>query len=119
MVDMPLADLVVTYVPGSHRQPWTWDDEERDILQRQGCCASGECAWPERHIEHEVSGSYQLALEVHIRETGVVPFSEGNEILLGHDGRVWDGHHRIVAARRLGIESLPVEFAQEVEVVDA
>lgn len=25
------------------------------------------------------------------------------------DGRVWDGHHRIVAARRLGIALVPVE----------
>lgn len=30
-------------------------------------------------------------------------------VLLGNDGRVWDGHHRIVVAMRLGIESVPVE----------
>lgn len=30
--------------------------------------------------------------------------------LLGDDGRVWDGHHRIVAARSLGWRWLPVEF---------
>lgn len=29
-------------------------------------------------------------------------------ILLGDDGRVWDGHHRIAVAHRLGLESVPV-----------
>lgn len=34
-------------------------------------------------------------------------------ILLGTDGRVWDGHHRIVIAMHLGLDSVPVEFAGE------
>jgi len=36
--------------------------------------------------------------------------SEGirEPILLGTDGRVWDGHHRIYAAHLLGIEVIPV-----------
>lgn len=34
-------------------------------------------------------------------------------ILLGTDGRVWDGHHRIVIAMHLGMDSVPVEFAGE------
>lgn len=29
-------------------------------------------------------------------------------ILLGDDGRVWDGHHRIAAARALGLKRIPV-----------
>jgi len=32
-------------------------------------------------------------------------------ILLGSDGRVWDGHHRLAAAFRLGLSAVPVEFA--------
>ncbi len=34
-------------------------------------------------------------------------------VLLGHDGRVWDGHHRLLAAVILGGAYLrvPVEFA--------
>lgn len=32
-------------------------------------------------------------------------------ILLGSDGRVWDGHHRIVAAMYLGINRVPVAFS--------
>jgi ParB-like chromosome segregation protein Spo0J len=30
-------------------------------------------------------------------------------ILLGNDGRVWDGHHRITAAHQLGIEEVPIK----------
>jgi len=32
-------------------------------------------------------------------------------ILLGNDGRVWDGHHRLAVAVRLGIDSVPVSHA--------
>ncbi|QDK01280.1 ParB-like nuclease domain protein [Microbacterium phage WaterT] len=32
-------------------------------------------------------------------------------ILLGNDGRVWDGHHRVVVAMHLGLDSVPVEFS--------
>ena len=32
-------------------------------------------------------------------------------ILLGNDGRVWDGHHRIVIAMHLGLDSVPVEWS--------
>lgn len=30
-------------------------------------------------------------------------------ILLGYDGRVWDGHHRLCVADALGIAEVPVE----------
>src|SRR5690606_22968569 len=43
-----------------------------------------------------------------IREEGI-----REPILLGTDGRVWDGHHRITVAMHLGLESVPVEFAGE------
>ena len=33
-------------------------------------------------------------------------------ILLGDDGRVWDGHHRLAAAQMLGLESVPIERVQ-------
>lgn len=32
-------------------------------------------------------------------------------IVLGTDGRVWDGHHRLAVACRLGLREVPVEFA--------
>ncbi len=95
---MPLADLLANYVPGSQDQPWTWDDEERDILTRECLC----CGQP---------GHYQLALERHIAAHGLT----GLGVCLGTDGRVWDGHHRIVAARRLGIDAIPLESALDAE----
>lgn len=88
---MALDDLLAAYVPGSYAQPWTWDDEERELLANVCLC----CGQP---------GHYQLALEAHLAEHGL---TQG--VCLGSDGRVWDGHHRIVAARRLGIDSIPIE----------
>jgi hypothetical protein len=88
---MPLAELTARWAPGSYPQPWTWDDEERHILAQVCLC----CGQP---------GHYQLALEAHLAEHGL---TQG--VCLGTDGRIWDGHHRIVAARRLGIERIPLE----------
>jgi hypothetical protein len=34
-------------------------------------------------------------------------------ILLGADGRVWDGHHRMCAAYLLGLHTIPVVFSGE------
>ncbi len=34
-------------------------------------------------------------------------------VLLGDDGRVWDGHHRILIAAGLGLKSIPVLLAEE------
>lgn len=33
-------------------------------------------------------------------------------ILLGNDGRVWNGHHRLLAARILGMIEVPVTHAE-------
>lgn len=33
-------------------------------------------------------------------------------ILIGDDGRVWDGHHRLYAAHTLGFKQVPVEYAR-------
>src|SRR5690606_15690221 len=32
-------------------------------------------------------------------------------ILIGTDGRVWDGHHRLAVAHRLGLPEVPIEWA--------
>lgn len=47
-------------------------------------------------------------LKESIAEVGVI-----EPIILGLDGRVWDGHHRICAAFDLGIEHVPVKFSEE------
>jgi hypothetical protein len=94
---IPLTDLLRDYVPGSG--DWSWDEEERQLLNHECRCqylTGGEC-----HIR----GHYQLELEAHLRALGRV--EQG--VCLGNDGRIWDGHHRIVAARRLGFLDVPVE----------
>jgi hypothetical protein len=92
---MPLAEILLKWLPGSMPQPWTWDDEERAIFERV-CLCCGEV------------GHYQRQLEEFLAENGL---TQG--ICLGGDGRVWDGHHRIVAARRLGIEVVPLESSED------
>jgi hypothetical protein len=77
--------------------PWTWGDEERNTLTRQCLC----CGRP---------GHYQQTLEAHIAEHGL----EGLGILV-EDGYVADGHHRVVAAIRLGIDRLPVETGPDAQ----
>lgn len=97
---MPLVIVVRDWRPGSH--DWDWDDEERDLLAFRCLCATTD---PQvEFIECPTPGHYQLRLEAHLAEHGIT-----EPVLLGSDGRVWDGHHRIVAARRLGIEVIPVE----------
>lgn len=96
---MKLADLLASCRPGSaDGRTWTWDDEERDILDRECLC----CGEP---------GHYQRQLEAHLAEHGFTDLTGG--VCLGTDGRVWDGHHRIVAARRLGIDEVPIETPEE------
>lgn len=49
---------------------------------------------------------YMDMLATSIQETGIhMP------ILIGTDGRVWDGHHRLAAAHKLGLETVPIEWA--------
>ena len=87
---MALADLLTSFPPASYPPPWSWDDETGAILARLCLC----CGKP---------GHYQLMLEAHLRVNGL------NEGVYLCDGRVVDGHHRIVAARRLGIDLIPLE----------
>lgn len=77
-----LDHLLGVYAVGSGDWPWT---EEYDRLIDQ-------------------PGTQKLLAR--IRDEGI-----REPILLGTDGRVWDGHHRIVIAMHLGLDSVPVEFA--------
>lgn len=65
--------IIDNYRTGSYEEPWTWEDEERDL----------EC-----------------------RSELTIPFGERPEdaepVTLGDDGRVWNGHHRILMARKTG-----------------
>ena len=97
-----LADLLARYSPGSHGDGWTWDDEIADLLSAPCMCPSEP---PDKIVECDTPGHYQLMLEDQLRSDGRVY----EPIMLGSDGRIWDGHHRIVAAVRLGFDRLPVD----------
>jgi hypothetical protein len=67
---------------------WTWDEEWADLDRR-----------------HAETG-YLNTLEQQIRDNGITM-----PVLIGNDGRLWDGHHRLRIAVRLGIGYVPVEVA--------
>lgn len=77
-----LDHLLGVYSVGSG--DWSWQDEYRKLIDRP----------------------VTQQLLAGVRECGIK-----EPILLGTDGRVWDGHHRITVAMHLGIDSVPVEFA--------
>ena len=80
---MPLADLLREYTPGDGH---SWADEMK---------------WLKTHNPIQLR-----LLTMSIEKTGI-----REPILLGDDGRVWDGHHRITVADHLGIEHVPVKHA--------
>jgi hypothetical protein len=79
-----LDELVAHWRPGSYDPPWTWADEDEEV-------------WSHDHTP---------ALAADITTEGI-----RRPVLLGPDGRVWDGHHRICIARRLGLDDIPVDHA--------
>lgn len=80
----PLARVLRDVRCGS--KDWTWGEEWADLDKR-----------------HAETG-YLDTLEQQIRADGItVP------VLIGSDGRLWDGHHRLRIAVRLGIPYVPVE----------
>ena len=82
-VEMATADVVEHWEPGSFDQPWSWDDEQREVAG------------------HEWTPQVRASIEA----DGIV-----EPVLLGDDGRVWDGHHRVCIALELGLERVPVAF---------
>lgn len=67
---------------------WSWQEEYDDLMSRDA--------------------TKMAALIDSIRAEGI-----REPILLGDDGRVWDGHHRICAAMHIGLDSVPVEWSSE------
>ncbi|MDX3634298.1 hypothetical protein PV728_29355 [Streptomyces europaeiscabiei] len=82
----PLKRILAEVRCGS--RDWSWEEEWADLDHR-----------------HAETG-YLDSLEQQIRQRGItVP------VLIGSDGRLWDGHHRLRIAVRLGIGYVPVEIA--------
>lgn len=97
-----LAWVLRTYRPG---RAHTWDMERAALLTFPCLCTPGQPFAPPADMPCPTPGHYQRKLEAHLASVGAV--TQG--VLLGRDGRVWDGNHRIVAARALGFDTIPVE----------
>lgn len=77
---MPAQAIMDKWRPGSY--DWSWDEEEDELDAR------GE-------------------LDILANQVQVCGFTE--PVLLGDDGRVWDGHHRILVGRMLALD-VPYEL---------
>jgi len=74
---LTVAEAMQQWRPGSH--DWTWEDESRDLWKRDR--------------------QKMAALASSIRWSGLREAEADEEpITLGNDGRVWSGHHRLLAA---------------------
>jgi len=82
------SEVMETWRPGSQPWPWSWDDE-RDDLNSRGELDSLIDEWDPAVCD---------------------------PVLLGHDGRVWNGHHRVLAADKAG-RRLPVFKTTEGEPI--
>lgn len=101
-----LTDLLLRYRPGSQDPPWSWADEVIDLHSHP--CPTTEARAQGIEVDpcdDPHPGCYQRRLEAYLRDVGAIE----QPVCLGGDGRVWDGHHRIVAAIRLGFNEIPVE----------
>lgn len=93
---MSLTQFLVKYRPAScNGRTWTWADEEADILARE-CLCCGEIGHHQQQIEANLAGATVV-----------------QGVCVSPDGRVLDGHHRITAARRLGIPWVAFESPEE------
>lgn len=99
LVTKPVAQIITFWAPGSHGPDWTWADEYNDLTSTRICACCGE------------PGHYQTALAERVKTDGIGFHDHLVPVLLGNDGRVWDGHHRICLAIQLGIPTLEVEVA--------
>jgi len=88
----PLARVLTEVQCGS--QDWSWEEEWADLDRR-----------------HAETG-YLTELEQQIRQNGITM-----PVLIGSDGRLWDGHHRLRIAVRLGIGYVPVELTPPADMV--
>jgi hypothetical protein len=85
LVSTPVSHIVTFWQPGSH--DWTWADEYADLI--------GDPV-TERVRER-------------VNSEGIAFADDYAPVMLGSDGLVWDGHHRIVLAIEQRIPSLMVE----------
>ncbi len=82
MSTMAVGDLIQRWAPGSYDADWTWEQEKDDL------------------IDHDMDRLSEMVVDILLGEGIRRP------VVLGADGRVWDGHHRIVAAMIAGLSSM-------------
>lgn len=73
------------WAPGSFPQQWTWRQEAEWLY-----------IFESRKMKR--------------LKRNIKLFGMRKPILLGEDKRVWDGHHRVVAAWQLKLEYVPIEY---------
>lgn len=74
-------------------------------------CGSDDWPWEKEWADLDERDAEALAvLEQDITKRGIL-----EPLLIGNDGRLWDGHHRLRIAVRLGIGYLPVELTAPTE----
>lgn len=85
MTEMPLSEFLSTVKDGND---WGWETEIEYLRRNHG---------------HRIE---LLTLDI---------FSRGiqSPVVIGPDLRCWDGHHRIAVAWGLGLETIPVTYAQK------
>lgn len=86
-VPMLVADVLDNWRPGSH--DWGWPEERQDLTD----------------------DPVTEAVRRRVDAEGIGFIDDVAPILLGSDGRVWDGHHRLIIAMERGIEYVQVELA--------
>lgn len=91
LVEKPVEEVLLRWRPGS--RDWGWAEEFYHLLND-----------PQQK-------ETTAAVRLRVIEEGVGFIDGISPILLGSDGRVWDGHHRLCVARELGIETVWVDVA--------
>lgn len=82
-----LAQIITFWKPGSGE--WSWADEYADLMGR-----------------HQYTTD---RIRERVAKEGIHFVDYVAPVMLGNDGRVWDGHHRICIAIEQGIPELAVE----------
>lgn len=90
LISKSVAEIVTFWRPGSKDGRWTWADEYAELM----------------------SQSYTQGVIDRVDAEGIGFFDRLAPVLLGNDGRVWDGHHRICIAIKRGVHSLMCEVVR-------
>ena len=82
---IPLREFLSSHHPESFPQPWSWQQEQHWL-------------W-----EHDKEKMTDLFYDITTHGI-IIP------VHVGPDARIWDGHHRICIAIKLGLHDIPVWF---------